>query len=104
MSEELNKLSNKLEIYSTDQTKQQLNQRNDTNQQPYRTQQSQTTNQANKKKDKSKDKKDHKSSQFDTNLEIISKAVSSFDDLQHYKGYEQISCVSVLALLGRNVV
>lgn len=80
MSEELNDLSKKLEIYSTDQTKQQPKQRNDKNQQP------QKTNQAKKKNDRSEDKKDHKSSQFDTNLEIISKAVSSFDDLQHYKG------------------
>jgi hypothetical protein len=80
LSEELNDLSKKLEIYSTDQTKQQPKQRNDKNQQP------QKTNQAKKKNDRSEDKKDHKSSQFDTNLEIISKAVSSFDDLQHYKG------------------
>ena len=80
MSEELNDLSKKLEIYSTDQTKQQPKQRNDKNQQP------QKTNQAKKKNDRSEDKKDHKSSQFDTNLEIISKAVSSVDDLQHYKG------------------
>ena len=80
MSEELNDLSKKLEIYSTDQTKQQPKQRNDKNQQP------QKTNQAKKKNDRSEEKKDHKSSQFDTNLEIISKAVSSFDDLQHYKG------------------
>lgn len=80
MSEELNKLSKKLEIYSTDQTKQQPKQRNDKNQQP------QTTNPAKKKKDQSEDKKDHKASQDDTNLEIITKAVSSFDDLQQYKG------------------
>jgi hypothetical protein len=86
LSEELNKLSKKLEIYSRDQTKQQPKQRNDRNQQPNRTQQQQATNQAKKKNDRSEDKKDHKSSQFDTNLEIISKAVSSFDDLQHYKG------------------
>jgi hypothetical protein len=80
LSEELNDLSKKLGIYSTDQTKQQPKQRNDKNQQP------QKTNQAKKKNDRSEDNKDHKLSQFDTNLEIISKAVSSFDDLQHYKG------------------
>lgn len=87
MSEELNKLSKKLEIYSTDQTEQQPMQRNDKNQQPNRTQQQAlTTNQAKKKKDLSGEKKNHKSSQFDTNLKIISKAGSSFDDLQQYKG------------------
>jgi hypothetical protein len=86
LSKELNDLSKKLEIYSTDQTKQQPKQRNDKNQQPKPTQQPQTTNQTKKKNDRSEDKKDHKSSQFDTNLEIITKAVSSVDDLQQYKG------------------
>ena len=60
-----------MESYSTDQTQQQQKQSNERNQ-PHTRQQPQ--------------KKDHKSSQVDTNLEIISKAVSSFDDLQHYKG------------------
>ena len=82
----MNKLRKNIEIYSTEQTQQQQQQRCDKTQPPSRIrQQPQATNQTKKEKDQSEDKKDHTSSQDDTNLEIITKAVSGFCDLQQYK-------------------
>jgi hypothetical protein len=69
-----------MESYSTDQTQQQQKQSNEKNQ-PHARQQPHT----NKTKDQREEKKYHKSSQVDTNREIISKAVSSIDNLQQYK-------------------
>ena len=68
-----------MQSYSTDQTQQQQKQSNEKNQ-PHTRPQPQTK----KTKDQSEEKKDHTSSQVDTNLEIISKAVSSIDNLQQY--------------------
>jgi hypothetical protein len=69
-----------MESYSTDQTRQQQKQSNEKNQ-PHALQQPHTK----KTNDRSEEKKDHKSSQVDTHREIISKAVSSIDNLQQYK-------------------
>ena len=84
LSEKLNKLSKNIEGYSTNQTEQQRNDQKPQPNRPY--QKPEPSKPPKKKKEQSEEKKDHKSSQFDTNLEIISKAVSSFDDLQQYKG------------------
>ena len=80
----MNKLIKNIGICSIEPTQQQQ-QRCDKTQPPNRIrQQPQATNQTKMKKDRSEDKKDHKSSQFDTIVELISKAGSSFDDLQQY--------------------
>ena len=98
MSEELNKLSKNIESSSTDQTEQQSKQSNDNKKTPIgsRQQHSQQTNKG--KNDQPDVKRDHKSSQVDTNLEIISKVVSRFDDLQQYKRYERIRCLPSLSI------
>ena len=74
-----------MESNSTDdQTEQQQTQRSEKKQPPAR-QQPQTPSQIKTKTDQTEEKKDHQSSHVDTNLEIISKAVSSFHYLQQYK-------------------